>query len=180
MDIFQFSFDTGSDHYAPQLDLLLKQHFPGGLPGEMDGYGIYLATATAGIEESVAFWRNTLEKTPAFVNPANFPYTLSNAPASCIAKSLGVKGPVYTLVGKTNAVSGCMLNASADLSGGVVQNALVIGFDRTETRVELSGILLREDEVKCLEHFFSMPARIPDQNPSVAMRLVLKEANVAL
>jgi hypothetical protein len=177
MNIFEFRFSITGDSYAAELTTLLHAHFGNSLSDEPSSYGIYLATATAGVEESVDFWKNTLEKTPAFVNPANFPYTLSNAPASCIAKALNVKGPVHTLVGGKDAVTACMLNALTDLDEGTVQNVLVVGFDRTGSNAVLNGMLVTVTEEAFLFELCMLTGLVQDNNPSELIRLVLTETS---
>jgi hypothetical protein len=174
-DYFRFSFQSAEENYSGKLaDVLMK--YAEKLPAiNKETCGIYLATATAGMEESVEFWRNTLKQTPAFVNPANFPFTLSNAPASCIAKALGVKGPVYTMVGGKSALSACMLNAALDMETDLVEVAFIIGFDRLGSEIHIAGVMI---DKKQLEYIPLLQKRIEDaveEHPSMLMNALLNK-----
>jgi hypothetical protein len=153
---------------------LLEEHFRERMEADSTGYGIYLATATAGMDESVAFWNNTLKQTPAFVNPANFPFTLSNAPASCMAKALGVKGPVYTMVGRKDALLACLLNASADFDAGAVKNIFIVAFDRRDTSILMAGVLITGSCEEYLSAFSGALQPMGDHRPSALMNKLIQ------
>lgn len=125
---FTFRTEAKDENYAVQIQQLLTGHYGGSIDDKSNGErtGIYLATNTAGVRESVAFWKNVLEQTPAFANPANFPWTLSNAPASFFARLLGVKGPVITMVGRSDAMAYCFSRAGGDFRKGLIDTAWVI------------------------------------------------------
>jgi hypothetical protein len=91
--------------------------------------GLYLGTSTAGVSESISFWKNALIQSPRFANPANFNWTLSNGPASFLSRTLQVKGPCYTLIGGSPAIKGCFYHAYEDLGTGMVSTAIVSGLD---------------------------------------------------
>ncbi len=171
---FRFSFESAEENYSGTLtDVLTK--YAETLPRNKETCGIYLATATAGMEESVEFWRNTLKQTPAFVNPANFPFTLSNAPASCIAKALGVKGPVYTMVGGKSALSACLFNAEMNMETHLVEVVFIIGFDRVGSEIYIAGVMINKNQV---EYISLLQKRIEDageDHPSILMNALLDE-----
>jgi 3-oxoacyl-(acyl-carrier-protein) synthase len=92
-----------------------------------DARGIYLATGDAGVSVSVAFWAAALVETPRFASPAEFPWTLANAPASLLARELALRGPNYTLVGEADAMLAALEHAIDDLSRAIIDEAVLIG-----------------------------------------------------
>lgn len=172
-EIYEFNFQLTGDTYTIELTELLEEHFHERMKGDRSDYGIYLATATAGMDESVAFWNNTLKQTPAFANPANFPFTLSNAPASCMAKALGVKGPVYTMVGGKDALMACLLNASADFDEGVVKNIFIVGFDRKDITISMAGMLLTGSCDEYISTLSGMLQALDEMLPSELMHTLI-------
>ena len=133
--------------------------------------GIYLATGDAGVDVSVGFWAMALAETPRFANPAGFPWTLANAPASLLARELRIRGPNYTLVGGADAMLAALEHAEDDLALGNVAEALVVGCDlgvrpsrvQAAAAVLLQGPGLRiperalgaDDAAGCLEQILS-------------------------
>ncbi len=91
--------------------------------------GLYLATADAGIGNAVTFWAEALASSPRFANPADFPWTLANAPAGLISRTLGIRGPCHTLVGDAEAMAAALAHADQDLARGRVREAVVVGCD---------------------------------------------------
>lgn len=83
--------------------------------------GLYVLTPTAGIQDSVDFWRSALEVGPGLVSPASFPWTLANGPASCLGRLLKAKGPNITLVGDTSQTTALLQLAEQDLQNGVIE-----------------------------------------------------------
>lgn len=141
----ELSIDFGQDgSYVNGLSDFLNAHFGGFVGNNEIGSrtGIYLVTNTAGIRESVGFWRDALEKTPSFANPANFPWTLSNAPASFIAKALQIKGPVFTFVGDEDAVLFSGQRAMIDLKQQTISEALMIRLDIVDKKLKISFTIL--------------------------------------
>lgn len=88
--------------------------------------GLYLATADAGIADTLQFWAAALAETPRFASPANFPFCLANAPAGQLARELCLRGPCYTLVGAAEAVDAAIDHALVDLDQGWVEEAVVV------------------------------------------------------
>lgn len=115
-----------------------------GSPAEKTG--LYLATSNAGVAESIAFWKNALEHSPRFTNPANFNWTLSNGPASLLSRLLKIKGPCHTLIGKSGALTGCFFHASDDLEAGIVSTALIAGLDIHEKEVTFNICLVSKSD----------------------------------
>ena len=141
----ELKIELGHDEsYAALLAEFLLTHFKSLVTDEELGRktGIYLATNTAGILESVSFWKDALEKTPSFANPANFPWTLSNAPAAFIAKTLQIKGPVFTFVGDEDAVLFSRQRALIDLKQQTIHQALLVKLntDNGQLNVEMSTL----------------------------------------
>ncbi len=91
--------------------------------------GIYLASRDAGIMASVDFWRAALADSPRFASPADFPWTLANAPAGLLARELGIQGPNHTLVGGADAMLAALEHAYADLADRSVDEAVIIACD---------------------------------------------------
>jgi 3-oxoacyl-(acyl-carrier-protein) synthase len=91
--------------------------------------GLYLATSNSGVQESILFWKNALESSPRFANPANFSQTLSNGPAGLLSQTLQVKGPCYTMIGRSEADEACNYHASVDLETQIVDLCLVARMD---------------------------------------------------
>ncbi|HOX26114.1 MAG TPA: hypothetical protein PLL30_08875 [Candidatus Krumholzibacteria bacterium] len=91
--------------------------------------GLYLATGDAGVDVAVAFWAAALEASPRFANPADFPWTLANAPAGLVARALQIQGPCHTLVGGADALAAALAHADGDLARGRVREALVVACD---------------------------------------------------
>ena len=82
-----------------------------------------------------------------FASPADFPWTLANAPAGLLASELEIHGPSYTLVGGAEAMDAALEHARADLERGRIVEALVVGCDvggRIQAVVLVVG---RDDEV---------------------------------
>ncbi|HXS17279.1 MAG TPA: hypothetical protein VN764_08820 [Polyangiaceae bacterium] len=88
--------------------------------------GLYLATADAGVDDAVAFYERGLRETLRFASPADFHWTLSNAPAGQISRELHIQGPCYTLVGRGQAVRAVVDHALFDLARGRVKRALLV------------------------------------------------------
>lgn len=99
----------------------------GGVPP--DARGLYLATGDAGIAVSVGFWAAALAESPRFASPADFPWTLANAPAGLLARELAIRGPSYTLVGDADAMLAALEHARDDLARGRIEEALVVACD---------------------------------------------------
>lgn len=103
-----------------------------------DHLGIYLSTNTSGKMESVAFWKESLIKTPSFVNPAIFPWTLPNAAAARLAYLLQVTGPVYTFLGTSDQHQVPLKTAYMDWKKKQIQFALIVELDVEETILNLN------------------------------------------
>jgi len=99
---------------------------------EPNARGLYLATGDAGIDVAVTFWAEALASSPRFANPADFPWTLANAPAGAIARALDIRGPCFTLVGGAEAMIAVLARADQDLARGRVREAVVVGCDLAE------------------------------------------------
>lgn len=91
--------------------------------------GIYLSTSSAGINECIQFWKEAIIKTPSFVNPANFPWTLPNAPAAYIAYLLGITGPVYTFLSNDKSSNEQFLSAYIDFKNEMIEHALIVNLE---------------------------------------------------
>lgn len=91
--------------------------------------GLYLLTASSGIQSSINFWRSALDIGPGLVSPAIFPWTLANGPASCLARLLQTKGPNITLVGDASCEAALLQLAETDLGSGRIDGGicLVVG-----------------------------------------------------
>jgi hypothetical protein len=94
------------------------------------GDALCLATLDSGASQSIRFWRDARETGLAFANPRGFPWTLANSPAGRIAQELGIRGPTYTLVGRTPALAGAFEHALELVSAGTVSHALVVALDQ--------------------------------------------------
>ena len=97
-----------------------------------DGFtadGLVLATLDSGARESVQFWRASRETGLAFANPRGFAWTLSNSATGRIAQELGVRGPTYTLVGRTDALAAALEHALAEVATDDVSRVLVAALD---------------------------------------------------
>ena len=175
---FRFSFESAEENYSGKLTEWLSGYAENLYPLNKNACGIYLATATAGMDESVEFWRNTLKQTPAFVNPANFPFTLSNAPASCIAKAMGIKGPVYTMVGGKSALSACLFNAETDIENGAVEVVFIIGFDRLGPEIHIAGVMINGSQAAYISLLQRSIEDAAEDHPSILMNAVLHEISV--
>lgn len=91
--------------------------------------GIYLLTSSAGINECIQFWKEATIKTPSFVNPVNFPWTLPNAPAAYIAYLLGITGPVYTFLSNDKLSNEQFLSAYIDFKNEMIEDALIVNLE---------------------------------------------------
>jgi 3-oxoacyl-(acyl-carrier-protein) synthase len=105
--------------------------------------GVYVATGDAGVEASLALWREALEQGADFANPRAFPWTLASSLAGHIAATAGVRGPVYTLVGAQEAAAAAAAHAAADLERGRVDTAIVGGADMCGDVIRAAFIILR-------------------------------------
>jgi 3-oxoacyl-(acyl-carrier-protein) synthase len=111
-----------------------------GLPP--DERGLYLATGDAGVAVSGGFWAAALAESPRFASPADFPWTLANAPAGLLARELAIRGPNYTLVGGADAMLAALEHAREDLGRGRIGEALVVGCDLA-ARPQAAALVLR-------------------------------------
>lgn len=96
---------------------------PGDCPPER--MGVYLASADAGVQPSLDFWREAVATGVGFANPAAFPWTLASSPASHIALDLHLQGPNLTIVGGGEAALAVIQHALGDLARGRIDHALV-------------------------------------------------------
>lgn len=103
---------------------------------------LYVATLDAGADESVAFWREALEKGLVFANPRMFPWTLSNSPTGSLARRLGIRGPTYTLVGGGSAFQAALRQAEDDVAASLVEAPLVVAHSRVEGHLHVSAMRL--------------------------------------
>ncbi len=107
--------------------------------------GMYLATTDAGTIPSITFWEDALKTGPGFVLPGMFPWTLSNAPAACLARVLNIRGPNVTMIGKGEAVLATLDHAFLDLESNRIQKAFVVGLDfleASEVKPQCSVLIL--------------------------------------
>lgn len=92
-----------------------------------------LATLDSGARESVGFWREALDTGLRFANPRAFPWTLANSPAGRLAQELDVRGPTYTLIGRTDALVGALDHAFELAVSGNAATALLVALDSGES-----------------------------------------------
>jgi 3-oxoacyl-(acyl-carrier-protein) synthase len=95
---------------------------------------------------SVSFWAEALREGPGFVNPRDFPWTLANSPASCLAMRFNLQGPCYTLGGRADATLSAFQHAANDLASQRVDHALVTRFDALAA-VTMMGFCLGREPV---------------------------------
>jgi 3-oxoacyl-(acyl-carrier-protein) synthase len=67
-----------------------------GHPPAPDQTALYVVSEETGSDASLDFWREVLDKGPAFANPELFPFTLANAVCGAISRHFGITGPNYT------------------------------------------------------------------------------------
>ncbi len=98
-----FSFKANNTNsYRETLEFFcasLKEELPAFSDDAGNQTALFLLTPDSGVDASTNFWGNALENTPAFANPIEFPFTLSNSSASEISRALNIRGPNYTLCG---------------------------------------------------------------------------------
>jgi hypothetical protein len=68
--------------------------------------------------------------------------TLSNGPAGFLSRLLKIKGPCYTLVGRSQAMEGCLFHAFTDLDIGSITTAIITGLDRYDDYLHFCTCLL--------------------------------------
>lgn len=141
--------------------------------------GLYVATSTAGRWESVEFWRAATETGLAFANPRLFPWTLANSPTGSIGKTLGVRGPTYTLVGRADALVGAFEHASDDLAREVVTTAAVVAFDVADDRTACLAAVLVKSPVFACQLGIRVEDIEGDDRPSELLSRVLADARSA-
>ena len=100
--------------------------------------GLYVCTNLSGVFESVELWRNALEHSPRFANPGMFPWTLANATAGLISRSLDIRGSNYTLLHEDPEFDELMPLFKMDKNHGKVQQGLLILW-----KVEIDSKILR-------------------------------------
>ncbi len=81
------------------------------MAGREERTGILMGTGSAGAGPLVELERQMAFESPEAASPFNFPYTVSNAPASQTAIELGIKGPNVTLIQKDPIVAGALFYA---------------------------------------------------------------------
>ncbi len=104
--------------------------------------GLYLATLNAGVHECISFWEQALIHSPRYANPANFNMTLSNGSAGLLSRLLQIKGPCYILVGKSQAIEGCLFHAFTDFEAGSITTAIISGLDKYDKDLHFCACLL--------------------------------------
>ena len=124
-------FHSADQARAQEVIKSAKKHLNPVLPPEQRG--LYLATSQGGVAMAVSFWKEALAQTPRFASPADFPRTLSNAPASEIARGLVLRGPNHSFVGEDDAVKAALEEGAKDLEKGVIKEALIVAFDIAQT-----------------------------------------------
>ncbi len=88
-------------------------------------FGLIVCVMNGCVDFTGRFYNEVLD-TPALASPILFPETVFNAPASHVAQSLGIDGPVSTLIGEpTNLAEGLRM-AGTWLNAGLVDQCLVI------------------------------------------------------
>ncbi len=109
--------------------------------------GLFLATADAGAQASVALWAEATAQGPGFASPRAFPWTLASSAAGHLAQALGLHGPVVTLVGGAEALLACLDHAMTYLDGGrlAIVAALSLPVEARSARAAAVG-LAREGE----------------------------------
>ncbi len=134
--------------------------------------GLYLATLNAGVQECISFWEQALIHSPRFANPANFNMTLSNGPAGLLSRLLQIKGPCYTLVGKSRAMEGCLFHALTDFEAGSITTAIISGLDRYDKDLHFCACLLSLLPGK---NIFNMnPVRLPENGEEYASEFLYR------
>ncbi|MBW3593474.1 MAG: hypothetical protein KY396_07255, partial [Actinobacteria bacterium] len=79
----------------------------------------------------------------AFANPRGFPWALANSPAGRIAQELGIRGPTYTLVGRTAALVGAFEHALELVAAGTLPRVLVVALDQARSaRTRVAALCL--------------------------------------
>lgn len=143
----QYNLNIAEQHpsllLATLLDDLKKKLIE--INTDREAIGVYLSTSTAGQHEAIKFWKEALDKTPAFVNPAIFPWTLPNAPASHIAQVLSVTGPVYTFLSFAESIEK-YLSAGIDFSKKRIQFALIGSYEYNGTQLQLELTLVNKKQ----------------------------------
>jgi len=122
----------------------LEEIIPKFSDAEGDYTALYLVTPDAGASASVGFWSQAAELSPAFANPANFPYTLSNCAASVLSQTLNIRGPNYTICGNPGYLSPTMhlmLNELEDRTNNVQQGMIL--FLQLEPPTHCHGLYIR-------------------------------------
>ncbi len=107
--------------------------------------GLYVATASAGTQESVAFLEGAYRTGLPFANPRLFPWALANSPTGAIGRALGVRGPTYTLLGGAEAVTAAIEHALDDLAAGRVTAAVIVAVDVGHVDLRLAALLADAD-----------------------------------
>ena len=107
---------------------------------------LLLATLDSGARESIGFWRSSRETGFPYANPRPFPWTLSNSSTGRIAQALGIRGPTYTLVGRSEALIGALGHAMDELETRPGSRALVVALDGLGMQVsQLAAMCLSTD-----------------------------------
>ncbi len=156
-------------------------HFAAGTPGTdlsswaaarlatlgWEADGLYVATSSAGGQESVGFWSAARETELGYANPRAFPWTLVNGPTGAISIALGIRGPTYTLVGQDDALLGALECAADDLAAGLVQAALLVAVDDVAGPVLAATLLSTLQQAEELSR--RIAGRVPGRLPSATL-----------
>lgn len=133
----EFAADDVAQFLAATLD---------GLATDVDG--LYLASSDSGLRESARFWRDALETTFAFANPRPFAWALATSPTGHLAKTLGIRGPTYTLLGDVGALVAVAMHALTDLTTGRIAQPLIVAMDGTPDQcLRITACVLHGDAV---------------------------------
>ena len=88
--------------------------------------GLYIITEDSGFEASVVLWKQALQDSPRFVNPAPFPFTLSCSPAGYIAQQCKICGPNYTFIGPAAEFESALNELAFDLGQNIIDAGILI------------------------------------------------------
>ena len=144
---WQLHLPTNELSNHDELCKAFAEHIGSGIT-EPANTGLYLASSNAGMMPSVQFWQLAQEQGPGFMSPQNFPWTLANAPASCLAIALDLQGPNYTFLGDASASQAALEQAHYDLEAGIIRHALIVavdfGFEKDSDNL-FAGLLLGKE-----------------------------------
>ncbi len=92
--------------------------------------GLVTGSMFGGLEACVAFHKDLVEKGADAINPVNFPNTSHNVACGHVAITLGIHGPMTSLVSGMTSGHQAVLNATRTLRHGRAKVMFVGGYDR--------------------------------------------------